>query len=298
MIVFAFGSVDTSTSHLDTGGNSAQPGTSRQSLEPRSNDVPRRTPSEDGGAAESAVASDPVEAARAELAAADQRLKDFDANNLRPKPSPGPDRIWFAAEGGHTFHGSAIDVGHDTVTLRAYKDGRTVEIPIAKLDKQHHGEIAELFADYQQAVADWNEKRRPLKDAVDERKKSLEKALAAKAEREREAERERQRIAEQKAVEAKEARKAAAEEARKKQIEKHFSVWDGSHRGLTKVIKESMNDPNSYEHAETRYIDKGDHLIVITEFRGKNAFGGVVKNSVTAKVDLNGNVVEIIAQSP
>jgi hypothetical protein len=232
------------------------------------------------------------------LDAADLRLKDFDANNPRPKPSPGPDRLWFAAEGSHVFHGSAIDVGHDTVTLRADKDGRTVEVPLAKLDEQHHAEIAELFADYQQAVAAWNEKRRPLNDSVDERKKSLDEALAVEGAREREAERQRQRIAEQKAVEARGARKAAAEEARKEQIEKHFSAWDGSHRGLTEVIKKSMNDPNSYEHAETRYIDRGDHLIVITEFRGKNAFGGVVKNSVTAKVDLNGNVVEIIEQSP
>ncbi|WP_372719940.1 hypothetical protein [Novipirellula sp.] len=88
------------------------------------------------------------------------------------------------------------------------------------------------------------------------------------------------------------------EQLRTEQIEKEFSAWDGSHRGLTQVIKKSMNDPKSYEHVETRYIDKGDHLIVTTEFRGKNAFGGVVKNSVIAKVDLNGNVVEIIAQSP
>lgn len=211
MIVFAFGSVDTNTS--DPGGSSAQPATSRQTLEPPSNDVPPGSPSEDGGAAESAVVNDPLKAARTELAAADLRLNEFDANNPRPKPSPGSDRIWFAAEGSHTFHGSAIDVGHDTVTLRAYKDGRTVEMPIAKLDQQHHAEIAELFADYQQAVADWNEKRRPLKEAVDERKKSLEEALAAKAEREREAERERQRIAQQKAVEAEAARKAATDAA-------------------------------------------------------------------------------------
>ena len=88
------------------------------------------------------------------------------------------------------------------------------------------------------------------------------------------------------------------EEARTAQIEKHFSAWDGSHNGLTKVIKESMNDPNSYEHVETRYGDKGDYLIVTATFRGKNAFGGVVKNSVTAKVDLNGNVIEVISQSP
>ena len=55
-----------------------------------------------------------------------------------------------------------------------------------------------------------------------------------------------------------------------------------------------MNDPDSYEHDETRYIDNGDHLVVITSFRGKNAFGGVVRNAVTAKTDMNCTVIEII----
>lgn len=88
------------------------------------------------------------------------------------------------------------------------------------------------------------------------------------------------------------------EEIRKDQLQKHFSAWDGSHRGLTKLIKKSMNDPASYDHVETVYWDKGDHLVVKTTFRGKNAFGGVVKNWVMAKVDLNGNVIEIISQEP
>jgi hypothetical protein len=86
------------------------------------------------------------------------------------------------------------------------------------------------------------------------------------------------------------------EEIRKEQLEKQFSSWDGSHHGLTELIKKSMNDPKSYEHEETVYWDKGDYLIVKTTFRGKNAFGGVVKNWVTAKIDLNGNVIEIISQ--
>ena len=88
------------------------------------------------------------------------------------------------------------------------------------------------------------------------------------------------------------------EQVRKERIEKNFSAWDGSHRGLTEIIKKSMNDPSSYEHEETVYWDKGDHLIVKTTFRGKNAFGGVVKNWVMAKVDLNGNVIEVISQGP
>lgn len=88
------------------------------------------------------------------------------------------------------------------------------------------------------------------------------------------------------------------EEIRKERIQKHFSAWDGSHRGLTEIIKKSMNDPGSYKHEETAYWDKGDHLIVKTTFRGKTAFGGVVKNWVMAKIDLNGNVIEVVSQGP
>lgn len=89
-----------------------------------------------------------------------------------------------------------------------------------------------------------------------------------------------------------------SEEIRKEKIEILFSAWDGSHRGLTDVIKKSMNDPSSYKHDETVYWDKGDYLLVKMSFRGKNAFGGVVMNWVKAKVDLNGNVIEIIEQGP
>jgi len=88
------------------------------------------------------------------------------------------------------------------------------------------------------------------------------------------------------------------QEIRKDQIGIHFSAWDGSHRGMTKLIKASMNDPDSYDHVETTYGDKGDHLIVKTVFRGKNSFGGVVKNWILAKVDLDGNVIEVISQGP
>ncbi len=86
------------------------------------------------------------------------------------------------------------------------------------------------------------------------------------------------------------------EELRKEKIKESFSAWDGSHYGLTRAIKNSMNDPKSYEHAETIFIDKGDYLKVKTVFRGKNAFGGVVKNWVWAKVDLDGNVIKVIEQ--
>jgi len=89
-----------------------------------------------------------------------------------------------------------------------------------------------------------------------------------------------------------------AAELRTEKLSKCFSSWDGAHRNLEKMVKASMNDPDSYKHDETRYSDKGDHLIVHTTFRGKNSFGGTVRSSVTAKTDLKCSVVEIIEQTP
>jgi hypothetical protein len=79
-------------------------------------------------------------------------------------------------------------------------------------------------------------------------------------------------------------------------VESQFSAWDGSHRGLTNLIKKSMNDPDSYEHIETRFKDNTDHIFIITKFRGANAFGGKVITTVSAKVDFSGNVIQIISQ--
>lgn len=85
-------------------------------------------------------------------------------------------------------------------------------------------------------------------------------------------------------------------EKRAATIKAGFSDWDGSHRELTKKIKASMHDPSSYEHVETRYSDKGDHLFVVTTFRGKNAFGGTVTNTMKANVTIDGTVIEILSQ--
>lgn len=82
-----------------------------------------------------------------------------------------------------------------------------------------------------------------------------------------------------------------------KSLKGQFSEWDGSHRALEKIIKEGMNDPDSYEHVSTKYWIVGDHLIVLTKFRGKNAFGGIVTNSVKAKVSLDGSEINILEQN-
>jgi hypothetical protein len=89
-----------------------------------------------------------------------------------------------------------------------------------------------------------------------------------------------------------------AAELRQDRINKQFSTLNGRHYQLEHWIKTSMNNPKSYEHVQTRFVDKGDPLLVETIFRGTNAFGGVVPSRVMAKVDLDGRVLEILSQEP
>lgn len=117
---------------------------------------------------------------------------------------------------------------------------------------------------------------------------AAEKAAALKAAAERAA---AEKVAEERAA----AEQTPEAKARREQLIKaQFSLWNGSHIKLTQAIKTSMNDPSSYEHVETTYIDPpGERLVVTTTFRGKNAFGGVVLNTITAIVDMSGNVLDM-----
>ena len=83
-------------------------------------------------------------------------------------------------------------------------------------------------------------------------------------------------------------------QTRKEKIEKAFSPWDGSHRNLETYVKDAMNDPGSYEHDATNYREIGqDTIFVMMSFRGKNAFGGVIKQTVTCYTDLDGNLISV-----
>ena len=84
---------------------------------------------------------------------------------------------------------------------------------------------------------------------------------------------------------------------RRNKIKSQFNSWDGAHSNLERFIKDGMNDPKSYEHVETSYVDMGTHLIVKTTFRGKNGFGALVRNTVAAKTSLDGEVLKIISQN-
>lgn len=82
-------------------------------------------------------------------------------------------------------------------------------------------------------------------------------------------------------------------DARKEKIEAQFSKWDGSHNKLTEMIKESMNDPESFKHVETKFIDMDSCLWVTETYRGKNAFGGVVTENIQAFFTLDGEFIKL-----
>jgi hypothetical protein len=84
---------------------------------------------------------------------------------------------------------------------------------------------------------------------------------------------------------------------RKENIEKQFSDWDGSHPKLSRMIEEGCRNPDSYEHIETRFRDDGNSIFVITKYRAENGFGGMTIGNVTARVDFDGNVLEIVSQN-
>jgi hypothetical protein len=83
-----------------------------------------------------------------------------------------------------------------------------------------------------------------------------------------------------------------AKAERQKKIETQFSGWSGAHYAFERLIKEAMNDPDSYDHVETRYIDKGTYIRVFCTFRGKNAFGGMVKNTKVADFTIDGSFLK------
>ena len=78
------------------------------------------------------------------------------------------------------------------------------------------------------------------------------------------------------------------------EIKKQFNPWDGSHIKLTRQIKKYSNDPSSFQHIETRFADHDEYLIVETDYRAKNRFGALVRGSVRAQVNMNGDIVKIL----
>jgi len=86
-----------------------------------------------------------------------------------------------------------------------------------------------------------------------------------------------------------EAAKAEAERLEKKRIAKAeaaeekrkgfhcLSPWDGSHRDFKQTVKDSMREPDSFEHIETRItpVNAEGYHRVLMKYRARNGFGGI-----------------------
>jgi hypothetical protein len=57
-------------------------------------------------------------------------------------------------------------------------------------------------------------------------------------------------------------------------------------------IKKHLKDPDSFETIETKYLDKGDFVIVNVKYRAKNSFNGFVVDTGTCKLSLDNVVLE------
>lgn len=82
------------------------------------------------------------------------------------------------------------------------------------------------------------------------------------------------------------------EQIEQESINKHF-LYDGSHIGLTLLIRKTLNDPDSYEHIRSTHTRNNDTFTVTTTFRAKNEMGGMSTHEIIGIVDLNGNVIRI-----
>ena len=78
--------------------------------------------------------------------------------------------------------------------------------------------------------------------------------------------------------------------------EAHRNAWNGSNRILVEKIKDLMNDPSSFEHVGTYWVpsESGEKYYgVRMKYRGKNSFGAIMTEEVTAVIDFNGNILRM-----
>lgn len=125
------------------------------------------------------------------------------------------------------------------------------------------------------------------KKAEEEAKKKADALAAAKAKAEAEAK------AKADAIKKKEAAVKKAHKEYEEWIESLFSLWDGSIPEVNKMIKENLNDPDSFKHDETTYEDLGYQkgIRYLVNFRAKNAFGGVIRQQFTGTIEYKTNMI-------
>lgn len=85
------------------------------------------------------------------------------------------------------------------------------------------------------------------------------------------------------------------EELHRDSVQIQFSPWDGSHMELERFVKKNIRDPESFQHSNTTYFDRHDGTIVVEmTYRARNGFGGMNSCRIVAKVDMQGNILEVL----
>ena len=90
-------------------------------------------------------------------------------------------------------------------------------------------------------------------------------------------------------------KKLTKEEMHQKQIESLFinKPPHGYHKTLVNLVLSQLNDPNSFDHLGTYYIERDTTLVVEMDFTAKNGFGGAVRQKVIIESDTLGNITKI-----
>ena len=78
------------------------------------------------------------------------------------------------------------------------------------------------------------------------------------------------------------------DELRAKAIKAQFSSWDGSHPAVTRAIKDTMKNPDSFSHVESTFREVNDYILVMCKYEGTNGFGAVVREIVGVKISIDG----------
>ncbi len=91
------------------------------------------------------------------------------------------------------------------------------------------------------------------------------------------------------AAEQKAAQEQAAAEAERdrKYGFRCLDFWDGSHPGIVRAVKAQLNDPDSFQHDETKVYpvnEEGRNAAFMT-FRARNGFGGMVRGKALGSFD-------------
>ncbi len=100
-------------------------------------------------------------------------------------------------------------------------------------------------------------------------------------------------------------------------VSEQFSIWDGSHKELTKLIKKALNDEKSYKHINTTFyrmtedyyvttyngvlkeygysdrLEKYD-LLILVDFFAKNAFNATMKASAIGIASYSKGTIKLV----